>query len=526
MTREPASRKPSRSGQGSRRRFVIQKHAASHLHYDFRLEMHGALKSWAVPKGPPAESGVKRLAMATEDHPVEYLDFEGIIPAGQYGGGTVMVWDVGTYELTEGNYYKGYLKFFLKGQKLKGEWSPRKSSLNGDVRQNKWYLERVDPNPASISAMPAESALTKRTMEEIAQAADREWQSNRNGQSFDQPPPRSAPADRHAVLVDALPRARIEFIAPMLAKATSAVPTGLNWQYEIKLDGYRSLVAKQQDGRVNLYSRRGNRVDAKYPSIARSLHALAVGTILDGEIVALDKTGKPNFNALQRTKKEQLYFYAFDVLTYQGRSTTRLPLSSRRALLEEAVAALTDPIRLSPVFDFPAKTIVQAAREQGLEGIIAKQKDSEYESGQRTGAWLKYKTVPRQELVVGGYLPGPNGFDSLLVGYYDGRKLIFIGKLKNGFTAFLKQEIARQFDALENGVCPFANLPEPRTARRGKAITKEVIDECHWLIPRLVVEVEFTEWTSGNHLRHSKFRGLRTDKHAREVHREWVNDGG
>jgi bifunctional non-homologous end joining protein LigD len=251
-----------------------------------------------------------------------------------------------------------------------------------------------------------------------------------------------------------------------------------------------------------------------------SFEGLSPETILDGEIVALDKTGKPDFNALQHGKKERLYFYAFDVLAFEGKNTMRLPLTSRRALLEQAVAPLADPIRLSPIFDFPASEIVRAAREQGLEGIVAKTKDSVYETGQRSGAWLKYKTAPGQELVIGGYLPGPNGFDSLLVGYYEGSKLIFVGKLKNGFTPFLKREVAKHFAALKKSVCPFANLPEPRTARRGKAITEEVMKECRWLLPRLVAEVEFTEWTKGNHLRHSSFRGLREDKDAREVRRE------
>jgi bifunctional non-homologous end joining protein LigD len=519
-TPEPAPSVPARSAQGSRRRFVVQKHAASHLHYDFRLEMHGTLKSWAVPKGPPLTRDVKRLAMATEDHPLEYLDFEGTIPKGQYGGGTVMVWDIGTYQLVEGNYYKGYLKFFLQGKKLKGEWSLRKSRDNGDARQNKWYWEKQESDlPPLSSKKDNQSALTSRTMQEIAEVSDRQWQSNRPAT----PEPRAYSSSRaesvSAIDLDSLPLAKVQFVPPMLAKPTSTVPAGANWQYEIKLDGYRSLFVNE-DSKGSLCSRRGNRLNAKYPSIASAFGNLAPGTMLDGEIVALDRDGKPDFNALQRAKAEQLYFYAFDVLAFRGRDTMRLPLSSRRVLLQEAAAPLSDPVRLSPIFDFPVNDIVQAAREQGLEGIVAKRLDSIYESGNRSGSWLKYKTAPGQELVIGGYLPGPHVFDSLLVGYYDGPRLMFVGKLKNGFTPFLRREIAKKFHGLQTEDCPFANLPELPSARRGKAITKQVMKECRWLLPRLVAEVEFTEWTPGNHLRHSRFKALRDDKDPSEVVRE------
>jgi bifunctional non-homologous end joining protein LigD len=515
---------PSRSEQGSRRRFVVQKHAASHLHYDFRLEMHGALKSWAVPKGPPFERETKRLAMATEDHPLEYLDFEGIIPEGQYGGGTVMVWDIGTYELMEGNYYKGFLKVYLDGKKLKGEWALMKSRDGSDTRQNKWYLEKVDSDLRPLSAKREDqSAVTGRTMQQIANAADREWQSNRAGSSAKQTHSRvkkkqSASSNGENTLVDlsSLPEARLDFISPMLAKITSNVPTGPSWQYEIKLDGYRSLFVKEKEAGA-LYSRRGNRVDRKYPSIASAFAELAPGTILDGEIVALDANGKPNFSAMQHAKASQLYFYAFDLLAFRGKDTTGLPLLSRRMLLEEAAMALRDPVRLSPTFHFAARDIVEAARAQGLEGIVAKQVDSVYEPGQRSGAWLKYKTAPGQELIIGGYLPGPHVFDSLLVGYYEDRKLIFVGKVRNGFTPFSRREVAARFKGLHTNKCPFANLPEPRSARRGKALTKEVMKECCWLKPRLVAQIEFTEWTPVKHLRHAKFAGLRDDKDPREV---------
>ena len=528
-TPEPAPTKPVRSAQGSRRRFVVQKHAASHLHYDFRLEMHGTLKSWAVPKGVPLEPGTKRLAMAMEDHPLEYLDFEGVIPKGQYGGGTVMVWDIGTYELIEGNYYKGYLRFYLEGKKLRGEWSLVKSRDDGDARQNKWYLKKLDNNVRRISAKQEDqSALTGRSMEEIAAAADRTWESNRAGVSarisaharskkaVRRPPEESAPK----IDLSSLPDAKLDFIPPMLAKPVSAPPEGTDWQCEIKLDGYRGLAVKK-NGDVTLYSRRGNRVNGRFPAIAAALQQLEPGTILDGEVVALDAQGRPNFNALQHGKRNQpLYFYAFDVLAYKGKDVQKLPLSMRRSLLKEAVRAFSDPVRVSPTFDFPVQDIVRAAREQGLEGIVAKRVDSVYEPGQRSGAWVKYKTAKGQELVIGGYLPGPHVFDSLLVGYYDGPRLMFLGKVRNGFTPALRRKVAGKFKGLETDKCPFANLPEPKTARRGKALTREVMKECRWLKPKLVAQVEFTDWTPGNHLRHSRFVGLREDRDPHEVVKE------
>jgi bifunctional non-homologous end joining protein LigD len=369
-TPEPAPTVPTRSSQGSRRRFVIQKHAASHLHYDFRLEMHGTLKSWAIPKGLPYSPGVKRLAMATEDHPLEYLDFEGVIPKGQYGGGTVMVWDIGTYELIEGNYHKGYLRIYLEGKKLKGEWSLVKSRDEVGDRQNKWYVEKVGARVRAPSPKEDDrSAISGRTMKQIAEAADRKWESNRGSATLQNG--RKTKVNQEADF-SSLPAARLAFVPPMLAKLVATIPEGPNWQYEIKLDGYRALVVKK-DADVILYSRRGNRLNGKFPSIASAFGQLARGTMLDGEIVALDEEGRPKFNALQHARAGQpLYFYGFDVLAYKDKDLLKLPLRTRRHFLSEAVRSLRDPIRVSPTFDFPAHDVVRAARKQGLEGIIAK----------------------------------------------------------------------------------------------------------------------------------------------------------
>lgn len=542
-TPEPKAELPQRSQQGSRRRFVIQKHDASHLHYDFRLEMHGVLKSWAVPKGPPYAPGVKRLAMPTEDHPIEYLDFEGVIPQGQYGGGTVMVWDIGTYELIEGNYYKGFLRLHLAGKKLNGEWTLARSREQTGGRVS-WYLEKSEPGMRAISAKrDDQSALTVRSMEQIARTADRTWQSNRaeppasgtNVRKRSEPTDRrggqtesrQAPAEPHAVGASAvvpdllsLPTAELKFVPPMLALPAAAVPEGADWQYEIKLDGYRTLAVKK-DSDVTLFSRRGNRVNSKYPAVAKAFGALPNGTIVDGEVVVLDKAGRPMFNALQHARPgDPLFLYAFDLLAYKGKDLRRQPLSIRRQLLEQALQGLADPVRLSPIFQTSAREMVRAVRRQRLEGVVAKRSGSFYESGERSGAWVKYKTNAGQEFVIGGYIPGAHVFDSLLVGYYEGPRLIFLAKVRNGFTPASRLRVARHFKGLETDKCPFANLPEPKNARRGKALTIEVMKQCHWLKPRLVAQVEFTDWTAGNHLRHSRFVGLRDDKNPHNVVRE------
>jgi bifunctional non-homologous end joining protein LigD len=517
ITPEPPPQPPQRSAQGSRRRFVVQKHAASHLHYDFRLEMHGVLKSWAVPKGPPLEPGMRRLAMVTEDHPLEYLDFEGIIPEGQYGGGTVMVWDIGTYDVAGGNYYRGYLRLFLSGKKLKGEWTLVRSPEAG----NKWYMEKVGSESRPLSPKRAnESALTRRTMQQIAEARDREWQSNREAANSPTRKPLAVASDKPLDELRLLPASKLKFIPPMLAKPVSRLPEGHNWQYEIKLDGYRALVSKKNDD-ITLFSRRGRSLNERFATIVGAFRTLPNGTILDGEIVALDEQGRPHFNALQHAKESApLYFYAFDVLAYEGKELLQLPLSARRTVLERTVMGLASAVRISTVFDSPVQQLIAAVRQQGLEGVIAKRKDSLYEPGKRTGAWVKYRTAKGQELVIGGYIPGSHVFESLLVGYYENGRLIFLGKVRNGFTPALRKEIAGHFKGLETQTCPFDNLPEPKKARRGKALTREFMNECRWLKPELVAEVGFTDWTAANHLRHSKFIALRDDKNPLAVRKE------
>ncbi|HET7286531.1 MAG TPA: RNA ligase family protein, partial [Pyrinomonadaceae bacterium] len=264
-------------------------------------------------------------------------------------------------------------------------------------------------------------------------------------------------------------------------------------------------------------------LNAPFPTIARAFSFLPNDTMIDGELVVLDDQGKPSFSALQhsRFRPEALYFYVFDLIAFRKKDVRKLPLVERRRLLEEHVLkGMRDPVRVSEILHTSPKSLVAAARKAGLEGVVAKRADSRYESGERSGAWAKYKTKKGQELVIGGYKPGTNGFEYLLVGYYEGKDLIFIAKIRNGFTPLLRSKVAEKFAGLRTSQCPFANLPERANARRGEAITAEVMKKIQWLRPKLVAQIEFTDWTEGNHLRHSEFVALRSDKRASEVVKE------
>lgn len=440
--------------------------------------------------------------MATEDHPIEYLDFEGTIPEGQYGGGTVMVWDIGTYELMEGNYYKGSLQIHLEGKKLKGEWHLSKERA---ANNNKWFLVKTGSALKALTPKKENSsALTGRTMEQIAEAKDAQWHSNRV------PVP--------GIEIDKLPQSEMKFIEPMQCRLVAALPEAVEWQYEIKLDGYRALAIKE-NATVRLLSRRNNALNGRFPMIAEAAAGVEDGLILDGEIVALDPEGRPSFNLLQHSRTNTpVIFYVFDLLAYRRRDVGDLPLRKRRELLNAVLANVQDPIRLSGVLNADARDVIAAVKKQGLEGVIAKRRDSRYEAGQRSGEWVKFKVNRGQELVIGGYKPsGKDHFENLAIGYYDQGRLIFIAKLKNGFTPGLKDEIFARFKGLETKICPFANLPEPKNARRGEALTAEAMKKYRWLRPKLVAQVEFTDWTAANHLRHSKFVALRDDKDPRDV---------
>jgi len=442
---------------------------------------------------------------------MDYANFEGTIPKGEYGGGTVMVWDIGTYDLIDGNYWQGKLHVSLNGKKLKGEWVLVKGRDKND-KDNVWYLIKSGAAAPLSEKQEQSSALSGRSMEQIAAAQDAVWHSNRNGRKGGREPT--------AVDLNALPKGAVRFFPPMLPRAVVELPqNGNEWSYEIKLDGYRCLITRDGKG-AKLWSRRENEVTSEFPAIARACERLDTDTVLDGEIVALDDSGRPSFNILQnfRSRAKQIQFFAFDLLIHKGKSLISVPLEKRRAILRSAVSpALGEHVRLSEDFNGTPEEITAAAKSLGLEGIIAKRKDSEYEPGKRTGAWVKYKLNKGQEFVIGGYTPG-DPLESVIVGYYERDRLIYVAKVRNGFVPHVRREVARHFRGLETDVCPFANLPEKK--RTQWALTRAEMKNCIWLKPVLVAEIEFTEWTPDGHLRHAKFIGLREDKSAREVIRE------
>jgi bifunctional non-homologous end joining protein LigD len=316
-----------------------------------------------------------------------------------------------------------------------------------------------------------------------------------------------------------MPKKQIKFIEPMYARLVNKLPEGDDWLYEVKFDGYRCLAGKDASG-VTLWSRRENLFTEQFPNIAHACKRLPNVTLVDGEIVAVDESGRISFNLLQhhRSRAHALLFYVFDVLIYRGRNLLTEPFTCRRELLSKvASTGETTPIRISETLEGSPTDLVKAVREVGFEGIVAKRRDCQYESGKRSGAWSKYKVNRGQEFVIGGYTPG-NPFDALIVGYYEAGKLYYVAKVRNGFVPRVRQEVYRRLKGLEINTCPFINLPEKR--RTQWALTAEQMKECQWLKPELVAQIEFTEWTPDGHLRHSRFVGLREDKNAAEVVRE------
>lgn len=508
-TAEPAPKLPMRSAQGSRRRFVIQKHAASHLHYDFRLEMDGVLKSWAVPKGLSTEVGVKRSAFQTEDHPLEYFSFEGTIPEGQYGGGTVMVWDIGTYDVVGGNYWKGDLKLWLSGKKLSGEWHIFR--IKTEDEKPAWLISKAGESTKSVTAKHEKtSILSGRTMEQIAEAKDAVWQSK--GEAWETAKNRSA---RKATKL-ATPPPR--FVEPTAAREVQELPDSNEWLYEIKWDGYRALASKHGET-VQLLSRKNKNLATDFPQVVDAVRDLrAESVLLDGEVVALDEAGKPSFQRLQnRRSGAAIVYYAFDLLSLDGEDWRAQPLDHRKAKLAEVIG--DSQVRLSISFDPPARRVAAQVRQLGLEGVIAKRRDAKYEPGERSGTWLKLKFNPEQEFVIGGYKRGAP-LESLVVGYYDGDRLMCAGKVRQGLNPRKRRELAELLRPLRRKVCPFTNLPNSKKSHWGEGITAEQMAEIQWVEPRTVIQVSFTEWTSGGNLRHGAYKGVRVDKAASDVVRK------
>jgi bifunctional non-homologous end joining protein LigD len=446
---------------GGRRRggepiFVVQRHDARRLHYDFRLERGGALASWAVPKGIPLEPGQRHLAVHVEDHPLDYATFEGEIPAGQYGAGTVEIWDRGTYELVEEK-RDGGLTVRLAGERLRGLWALVPAKLDGDEKN--WLLVRK----------------------------------------------------RDETTAKARPRGEY---SPMLATLADAVPGGPGWVYEVKWDGYRAL-ATVAGGEVTLTSRRGNDLSERFAVVARALErgVRTPDCVLDGEVCALDEQGRSSFSVMQQGSGPLVY-YAFDVLEVDGEAVIDLPLTERRRRLATLLDSRGDTIRLSEVFD-DGEALFAAAKEQGLEGVIAKKADSRYQPGRRTGDWLKVKTHQEQEFIVAGYTKGKGRragrLGSLVLAVRRGGELTYAGNVGTGFSEEEIDRLVKRLRPLERSSAPFREVPTMPKVRK---------DDVVWVEPELVAEVEFAQWTHDDRLRAPVYKGIREDKDPAEVKRE------
>src|SRR5579864_239883 len=559
-TAEPAGGKPLPKQVRGACRFVIQKHDASRLHYDFRLQMEGVLKSWALPKGLPWAKGEKHLAVEVEDHPIEYEMFEGIIPKGQYGGGTVMVWDRGLYyvygEEPLKSLHQGRLHLVLAGEKAQGEWTLVR--IRGrDGEKNTWLIIKTgdDVKPPSKKSED-QSVKSGRTMKQIADQRDAEWESNReekdtsansklktriraalkkkdhekvaaahraakgkpNGEKND-----SAQSQR---ALKALPSAKPRFVEPMKARLQETPPPG-NWLYELKFDGIRAIAVK--DGKkVTLISRNGNKLDKRFPEIAEAVKDLAVDDcVTDGEVVALDEEGRSSFQLLQALemegRKTPLAFYVFDLLQLSGKSLINLPIEDRKQLLAKLCENAGDPVRYSGEITGDVNSLLSEVQRRGLEGLIGKQRGSNYEPGRRSGAWIKLKTLHEQEFVIGGYTP-PSGsrkyFGAVLVGYYDSGKLRFAGKVGTGFTEKFLSALHKKFRTEKRDECPFVDLPSKQGGQWVQGITPSMMNKMHWVNPKFVAQIKFAEWTRDGKLRQPVFLGLREDKNPRDITRE------
>ncbi|MEO6803429.1 MAG: DNA ligase D [Granulicella sp.] len=528
--------------------FVIQKHAASHLHYDFRLGWNGVLKSWAVAKGPSYFTGDKRLAVQVEDHPIEYGGFEGIIPQGQYGGGTVMVWDQGTWEPQAGHtdvdegLRAGSLKFTMHGTKMKGNWTlVRMGGKAANERKPNWLLikehddfERTDKDPCITEESP-NSAVTGRSLEEIARNEDHVWNSKNTSigsawyRKEDAAEKEAAPekkatrkAKASAMFFPQLAKLAKEklpdFLAPQLAQQATSPPQGEGWLHELKLDGYR-MQARKEGTQVQLLTRSGLDWTHRMKTIAAEIAALPIeSAILDGEVVVLAENGTTSFADLQAAFQEgirkPLTYFLFDLLHLNGHDLRGLPLVERKAVLAQVLEGAGEYLRLSEHIETSGETMFHKACELHAEGIISKRAASKYTSG-RTTDWLKLKCIHEQEFVIGGFtLPskghtGLHAIGSLLLGYYEDKRLIYAGRTGTGFTQKTHSTLRTQLEKLRRTTNPFHD--PPADARRDHPI---------WVKPQLVAQVNFATWTADNVVRQASFQGLREDKAAAEVMRE------
>ncbi len=530
--------------------FVIQKHAATRLHYDFRLGWRGVLKSWAVTKGPSYYPGDKRLAVQVEDHPIEYGGFEGIIPKGQYGGGTVMLWDEGTWmphgDADEG-LETGRLKFTLHGQKMHGDWALiRMGGKAAEEKKPNWLLikehdqyERSATDPCVTDEEP-DSVVTGRDLDAIAENQDHVWGSkgsqrqdevakssaiptdNGSRPRSEKTPVKSGSPVASTVLRDAPKQSLPDFVSPQLALQVSEAPEGADWIHELKLDGYRIQARIDRSKRgtsspVRLITRGGLDWTHRMPDVAAALAELPVKTgLLDGEVVVFDEKGSTSFAllqaAFQENKKQKLTYVAFDLLHLDGHNLRNLPLERRKKMLEDLLSNSNDEdiVRFSEHLGTRGKEIFQKACQLGAEGIVSKKKSSPYTSG-KNGAWLKIKCVRQQEFVIGGFTPPRKsgvGIGALLLGYYRDGELVYAGRTGTGFTQKMRTEMRARLDKVAQSRSPFISLP-PGAAKDAK-----------WVAPKFVCEVNFATWTADNLVRQASFQGLREDKPAKEVKRE------
>ncbi|HTX58667.1 MAG TPA: non-homologous end-joining DNA ligase [Verrucomicrobiae bacterium] len=504
LTPEPAGKKAKAA---KKLRFVVQMHRASRLHYDFRLEADGVLASWAVPKGPTLVPGEKRLAMHVEDHPMSYREFEGNIPAGQYGAGNVIVWDEGTYQLAEGDdpadeIASGKLKFVMHGKKLRGLFTLVRMKPREGERGDPWLLfkdrdQYEDPH-YDVEDHP-ESVKTGRTLDDVAKdPRAKTWQSR--------PASRQSGATRIRANLKRDPLPKIA--SPMLATLADAPFDSDDWLFEIKWDGYRGICTIDAAGKLSLVSRNALDLLEKFPEMRELANAFSsVPIVVDGEVVSLDTRGRSDFQRLQYSGKEEvaLTYVAFDLLYADGKDMRKHPLEERKALLERLIADDTLVLYSKHVVGRGKSLFAQAKREH-LEGIIAKKRASTYQE-RRSRDWLKIKAQHEQEFVVAGWTEpkgSRTGFGALLLGVYENEKLRYVGSVGTGFSAKVLRELHARLRALERKTSPFANEVDANAA-------------VHWAKPRLVAEVRFTEWTRDGYLRQPAYLGMREDKDPRDV---------
>jgi bifunctional non-homologous end joining protein LigD len=503
-TKEPRGRKLKGKGDS----FVVQKHDASRLHWDFRLELDGVLKSWAVPKGPSLDPDEKRLAMRTEDHPLDYGGFEGTIPKGEYGGGTVMLWDQGRWipepsKDPRKTIEEGHLHFTLEGERMRGEWVMFRLKPRPGEKAEPWMLKKVTDDFADAEDGDAlvdncvTSVTTGRTMAEIAAGED-VWRSNRGGQ-------KGGRAKRKAS------KAPPPFEEPQLATLVDEVPTGSAWIHEYKYDGYRLLLSVGE-GVATAWTRKGLDWSDKFKALVKAAARLPAGCLIDGEAVAIDAKGKPSFQLLQATLKEQrganLVFYAFDLLMDGGEDIRKLPTVERKQRLAALLKTVSPPILYGDHVIGRGEQLFREVCKTGGEGIISKKAGAPYR-GTRTRDWLKIKCIQRQEFVIIGWSESDKriGFRSLLLAVKEKGKLTYVGKVGTGFNAKVMGELMERMEPL---AVDKTAVEVPRADRKG----------AHWLQPKLVAEIAFSEFTDDGILRHPSFIALREDKPAKDVVRE------